>query len=261
MLWEKRYTPNSIQHGGYNSVAVNAAGWFGKDSSSAVGNNWFVHKFDSNGVESTGFPLLFDYMGLDDGIESIAIDSDGNFIVAGYVTVDATVDHRNWFVRKYSADGTQILWEEDYDHNGLNDSAHFVTLDREDNVIVSGYINNGTEATADNDWYIVKYTKDGDGIGGATRIWEQSWDIGNTNGIAYGMVIDSQDNVYIVGAQTNGSGLVRPYIQYRDGQTGSLLKSQELSHTVTNNNNPTAEQDYIRRIALNGGQLVVAGYF
>ncbi|MCF8055841.1 MAG: InlB B-repeat-containing protein [Desulfocapsa sp.] len=266
MLWEKRYTPNATQHGGYNGVAVNAAGevyaagWFGKDSSSAVGNDWFVHKFDSSGVESTGFPLIFDYMGLDDGIESLAIDSEGNFIVAGYVTVDATVDHRNWFVRKYSADGTQVLWEEDYDHKGLSDSAQFVTLDSEDNVIVSGYINNGTAATADNDWYIVKYTKDGNGSGGATRLWEQSWDIGNTSGVAYGMVTDSQDNIYIVGAQINVDATSRAHIQYRDGQTGTLLKSQELSHTVTINDNPTAEHDYIRRIALNGGQLVVAGY-
>ncbi len=259
LIWEKRYTPTANEYGGYNGVGVSssgaiyAAGFFGVQYD---GYDWFINKFDSDGNEFTGnYPIVYDYDGLRDQIEDLAIDRDGNFIVAGWVTVDATTDYSNWFVRKYSNDG-QLIWEDDYDHNNneLNDHAQYVTVDGDNNIIVSGYVNSGTSAVDDYDWYIVKYAANG------TRLWAWTWDIGNSWGIAYDVITDTKNNIYVLGTQTNASGLRRSYLQYRDGQTGILLKYQELSHTAISNPDPDNESDYLKRMVLKDGKIVLAGH-
>ncbi len=228
--------------------------------------DWYINKLSkTDGSAAPGFPILYDDGGLYDKANAVAVDSQGNFVVVGFITVDDVVDHNDWYVRKYASDGS-LLWDAQYDDpNGLNDQAHSVVIDSQDNIIVSGYQNAGTGKTVgrDDDWYMVKYAKDGDGAGGATVLWAASWDDGHKrNGTASTLLLDAADNVYVGGSQNNSTGEARGYLQYRSGATGELLKFKRLPHPVTHNSlagTAGAEHDALKSLALDGQHLVIAG--
>lgn len=276
-LWRKYYAPSLPSNNDVNSLGefsgmavdnagnIYAVGWFDDNPTTAANRDWIVDKYDSDGNRAIGFPIIFDKAGLHDYAYGVATDSEDNFIVVGSVLVDAATDHHDWAVRKYQSDGV-LLWETQYDLANGHDQALYVEVDSDDNVIVSGYRRNAGPAD-DNDWYIVKYAKNGDGLGGATILWDQSWDDGNSkHGVGYEAVLDNNDNIYIIGVQLKDSVIpaysnrYRAVLQYRDGQTGDLLKLQNLELIATANSKPELEHDYIRRLTLNGGQLVIGGY-
>lgn len=256
--WPKIYADGSS--GRNHGIAMDDTGFI--YSAGVYDSNWHINKrAKSDGAIVAGFPLSYDHQSLADSALDIATDSEGNFIVVGYVGVDAAIDHNDWHVRKFSSDGT-LIWQTSYDLNDLNDAAYDVVVDSDGNIIVSGARNNGTDNTdgADYDWYIVKYAKAGDGSGGATVLWEQSWDDGHArSGMARRLLIDNSDNIYVGGYQNNSTDEARPFVQYRDGQTGLLLKSTQISHPVMTGS-AIAEHDYINALAVNGSKLVVAGH-
>jgi len=274
-VWKTYYTKYgdpAIDNGMFNGMAVDsagniiAAGYFNNLTSTSSNRDWIIDKYDSDGNRATGFPLSYNKDDLHDYANDVAVDSEDNFVVVGFVTIDATADHQNWVVRKYSNDGT-LLWATEYDYAGGSDQAYFVTIDSDDNIVVSGNRRNALPGD-DNDWYMVKYAKDGDGAGGADVLWEQSWDPGDsTHGVAYQAVLDGLDNFYTVGAQQQTSVVTPVYtdryravLQYRDGQTGDLISIQNIPLDPTANNKPALEHDYLRTLALDGAQLTLAGY-
>ena len=226
-------------------------------------SDWHINKLSkADGSAATGFPITYDHAGFTDDARAIVVDSEGNFIVAGNVEVDdpVTGNQRDWHVRKYSSDGS-LEWEAHYDFKSLNDFVFDMAIDSQDNLIVAGNRNNGTDndAGADRDWYLVKYAKNGDGNGGAQILWEQSWDDGHhRNGRASTLLVDAQDNIYVGGHQANSNGEYRGLIQYRDGQTGALLKSTKITHPDSADPDNT-EHDYVNDLAIDGGRLAVAG--
>jgi hypothetical protein len=231
--------------------------------STASQRDWIIDKFDSDGVRVTGFPVSYNKDNLHDYAYDVATDSEDNFVVVGAVLVDAATDHYDWAVRKYASNGS-LVWETQSDLSAAHDQAFSVAVDGDDNVIVAGY---RTKATGDRDWYIVKYAKDDDGNGGATIIWEKSWDNGNSqHGEARGLVLDHNGFIYIVGSQAKSSvtpaytDRSRPVLQYRHGHTGELLGIQEFILDKTPNDILAEEHDYLRGLALKGDQLVKAGY-
>lgn len=250
--WPKVYTT-----GGYTGTnyAVGLDDLGNVYSAGNYNSNWLIQKFDPSGSAATGFPIEYDHSSLADGAQSLAVDSEGNVVVVGSVGVAS--DNNDWHVRKYAGDGT-LLWTTSYDLKGLNELAMHVVVDSTDNIIVAGRINNGTDNStgADYDWKIVKYnTNDGQ------VQWSQTWDDGTSRtGWAWGMVLDPKENIYIVGPQANSSGFARSLIQYRDGETGDLLKEQAINHPSTLNLLPASEHDYQSRLALREGQLVYSGY-
>lgn len=269
-LWRNYYVTNGAAtdiSGNFESMAVDSTGNIyavGYYSQIASNRNWIIDKYDGDGNRAPGFPLFYDRDGLHDYAYDVATDSKDNFIVVGYALVDADTNHYNWVVRKYESDGT-LLWETDYDHANGSDLAFSVVVDSNDNIIVAGYRKNSSPES-DNDWYIVKYAKDGDGNGGATIIWQQSWDDGTSrHGVAYGLLLDDADNFYVIGSQFKTSDSpaytdrYRAILQYRDGQTGTVLASQGFVLDPTPNNRPDVEHDYLRDLALKGDQLVISG--
>jgi len=242
---------NSYTVGIKDNAVTSSTGWDG-----------IINKYNSNGDVVTGFPIKYDYQGLSDGFFDVAIDSDNNFIVVGRVTVDAAVDHTDWYVQKYDSGGT-LLWDVQYDFNTLSGDTRRVVVDSDDNIIVTGYVNNGVDDStgSDLDWFIVKYAKNGDGSGGATILWQQSWDDGTrSHGYAEGLVLDERNNFYVAGLQQNSDGKNRAYIQYRDGQTGALLKIKKLTHVQTVQDNPVTEDEQNISLALKEGKLVASGW-
>jgi len=275
-LWRNYHidtgTPED-NNGAFYGLAVDSAdniygvGYYTDLVSTTSNRDWIIDKFDTAGTKAGGlFPLSHDVAGLDDYAYAVATDSMDNIIVVGSGVVDASIDHHDWIVRKYSSDGT-LLWATQYDFAGGHDQAQYVVVDSEDNIIVSGYRRIAAPAD-DADWYIVKYAKDGDGNGGAEIIWDQAWDDGQSKiGLAYEMVLDHKDNFYVIGIQQKSSLVIpvytnryRPVLQYRDGKTGALLQLQNIVLDPTVNDKPEIEHDYIRDLALDGDDLVIGGY-
>ncbi|MDX2416075.1 MAG: hypothetical protein QNK19_01290 [Xanthomonadales bacterium] len=273
-LWRKYHvsTGTPVDNAGqFNGMAVDssdniyAVGYYTDMVSAASERDWIIDKYDTDGTRVAGFPLTHDHEGLHDYAYDVATDSEDNFVVVGSVLVNADTDHHDWAVRKYEGDGT-LLWETQYDFAGSHDQALFVAVDTDDNIIVSGYRRH-TAPSSDNDWYIVKYAKDGDGNGGATILWDQSWDDGSsTHGASYGIALLSNNNIYAIGNQLKDSSdpaytdRYRPILQYRDGQTGDLLDMQDIVLDPTDNDLPAVEHDFLRRLVLSGEKLLIAGY-
>jgi uncharacterized delta-60 repeat protein len=87
------------------------------------------------------------------------------------------------------------LWHKAYD-GGYGDEASDVAVDSEDNIIVTGYTTNEAGNTS---YYTIKYDKDGN------EIWSKSYDGGNDDE-AYGVAVDSEDNIIVTGFSRNATG-------------------------------------------------------
>ena len=256
--------------GQFNALSMDAAGnfiavgYYTKLDSTTSSRDWIIDKYDSDGNRAPGFPIALDHMGLNDYAYDVATDSESNFIVAGSVLVDADTNHRDWVVRKYSSDGT-LLWDHQYDWAGKHDQASKLAVNANDDIIVSGY--RREDQTDDDDWYLVKYAADGDGEGGPNVLWEQAWDAGNGKpGRGADVLMERSGNFYVVGRQQEDSSdpffenRYRSVLQFRDGETGELLRMQKIELDPTPNNQPDDEHDYLVSMAIDDGYLVIAGY-
>ncbi|MBK7447489.1 MAG: SBBP repeat-containing protein [Ignavibacteria bacterium] len=119
-----------------------------------------------------------------------AIDKDGNFIVAG--NSDSTHGY-DYIVLKYSPSGN-LIWKQRY--NGTGNSYDYLigmVLDDSGNVYVTGESDDGAALGGIN-WVTIKYNTSGQ------MIWKRSlnW-IGNNTDEPFGMNIDKERNIYVVG--------------------------------------------------------------
>ncbi len=123
-----------------------------------------------------------------DGGNSIVTDNIGNVYVVGTGGISSGYD---MITIKYSSSGKQE-WLVNY--NGpanKNDGAVDVKLDNEGNVIVLGEFEN---IMSRRDIVIMKYSPSG------MQIWERKYtSAGNYNDFASSIVVDSLDNIYIIG--------------------------------------------------------------
>lgn len=267
-LWRQYHVtahPSTEVTGSFYRMAVDSSGNIyvvGYYAQAKTNRDWIIDKYDSDGTRAAGYPLALDGDGFHDYANGVAVDSEDNVIVVGAVLM---TDDFDWVVRKYQSDGT-LLWETQYDFAGGHDSAITVTTDSEDNIIVGGYRRN-VSPNDENDWYIVKYSKGGDGNGAADVIWEQTWDDGNSkHGNVWDVALDGGDNFYVIGVQQKDSldpaytDRYKPVLQFRAGSTGELIKTQDVKLIPTVNNQLHDEHDYLRRVVLKDGRLLLSGY-
>ncbi|MBL0106260.1 MAG: hypothetical protein IPP52_02920 [Ignavibacteria bacterium] len=119
-----------------------------------------------------------------------AIDKDGNFIVAG--NSDSTHGY-DYIVLKYSPSGN-LIWKQRY--NGTGNSYDYLigmVLDDSGNVYVTGESDDGAALGGIN-WVTIKYNTNGQ------MKWKRSlnW-IGNNTDEPFGMNIDKERNIYVIG--------------------------------------------------------------
>ncbi|NMC77509.1 MAG: hypothetical protein GYA60_09500, partial [Candidatus Methanofastidiosa archaeon] len=91
-----------------------------------------------------------------------------------------------------------------YYNSGDDDSAYGVATDSQNNIIVTGVSENGS----DSDYYTIKYDPNGN------VIWEKSYD-GKDYDTACGVATDSQNNAIVTGYSYNGSKNVYYTIKYQ----------------------------------------------
>ncbi|NVN98206.1 MAG: fibronectin type III domain-containing protein [Geobacteraceae bacterium] len=136
-----------------------------------------------------------------------AYDSQGNVIIAGYQILNGTTNS-DYYTVKFKADGSGVLWSATYDKAGGADQINDVTVDSNNDVIVTGTVWNGINL----DIHTVKYcgatgSSSCGGKSGGEVIWEQTFN-GAANGNDAGTVVsvDPNNNVYVGGYSQNSSG-------------------------------------------------------
>jgi hypothetical protein len=119
-----------------------------------------------------------------------SIDKFGNFVVAG--NSDSTGGY-DYIILKYSPGG-ELLWKQRY--NGIGNDYDYLTgmvLDDSGNVYVTGESSEGVALGGIN-WVTIKYNANGE------MMWKKSlnWIYNNTDE-PFGMNIDRENNIYVVG--------------------------------------------------------------
>ncbi|MBN2534868.1 MAG: chitobiase/beta-hexosaminidase C-terminal domain-containing protein [Spirochaetales bacterium] len=177
---------------GYGTKSVYA---WAKDGASNV----------SNATGNSTFDVVMEYTGASswtfekntagsDNPKGMTIDYNDNVYVIGMKT-NTTED---WQIIKLAPDGTEdtVNWDKAFDWYEGNDSAQAVVTDSENNVYVSGWFTDGSDIL----WGLKKYTTNG------SEVWTDEWNYSTGDDEAQGMAVDSNDNIYVVGLITNGSG-------------------------------------------------------
>ncbi|MCP4301469.1 MAG: hypothetical protein GY783_12850, partial [Gammaproteobacteria bacterium] len=178
----------------------------GRADASAGNADFALARLNSDGSLDTSFGggdgmVTTPISGSHDMGIGLAVHTDGSIVVAGYLN-----STREFAAIRYNSDGTL---DTTFDGDGKvitdvgvgNDFAFSVAIQADGKVIVSGYSNNGV----DNDFAMVRYNTDGsldtsfDGDGKVTT------DFGNGDDQAYGITIQDDGQILLVGQSSNGS--------------------------------------------------------
>jgi len=155
----------------------------------------WVRKLDGDGAE-VWTQTYDDPAGGDDQANGVAIDGDGNILVAGQIRVD--VGNNDIWIRKYDSAGTE-QWTQTYDGpaNG-SDDGRAVAVDSAGNVIVAGY--ESVEGQGDDMW-IRKYDASG------AEVWTHQYQgASGAEDRASGVAVDSSDGIVVIGHTRVGPG-------------------------------------------------------
>lgn len=183
------------------SVAVDAdgnvyvAGSGEKLVSDSSSNDWWIKKFNADGVEDTAnWNKIFDGNNGDDRARSIRVDADGNVYVAGFgEKLISDSSGNDWWIKKFDADGVEdtVNWDKKIDGNNTDDGANSIAVDANGNVYVAG--------SWGPDWWIKMF--DAGGVED-TLNWDKQFithSMFSLNSIA----IDSHGDVYVAGIGDN----------------------------------------------------------
>ena len=162
LVWSSTASPPHF--GATNGVAVEADNSFvvvGNADRSDIGQgqDWAVVRYDKDGH------LLWSrtYNSPANGNDSpfrVAIDRNGNVVVAGSEVRSDVGQGKNWLVRKYDSGGN-LLWSRSYNSPAnLDDEARGVAVDADGNVIVAGY-ETRTDLGQGQNWLVRRYDSAG----------------------------------------------------------------------------------------------------
>jgi len=196
--------------------------------------------FARGGDSIVPFPVS-DPMPAKQEAKSMAVDSDGNIIVAGYTNIGGM--NNDFLVTKFKADGSGVAWRATFDKAGGDDRATAVVVDGNGNVIVTGTAWNGSNT----DIHTIKYGPDG-----GTPIWQHTWSGPVGADTATAIAVDSANNIYVAGYSVNSSGN-DDYVILKYLSAGTTPVWQEIHNSVYNGN------DRIMAIAAGTDGIVVTG--
>jgi len=178
-------------------------------------------KYSPEGNQLWPQPVVYDG-GDADGANSMAVDSQDDIIITGYSTIwhdydqdgqkDDGETNLDYYTVKYDRDGNK-LWSKAYDQ-GHNDGALEVVVDSASNVIVTGGCGRWhdddqdgkeDEGEVDSDYCTIKYDQHGN------QVWDEPlfYDSQHPD-TAYGVAVDSQNNIIVTGSYSTPPPQVQP---------------------------------------------------
>ena len=189
LLWENHYNDqwNEDDHG--YAVGVDSHDDVVVTGSTYNGSTFPFYTAKYAGKTGT---LLWEKRGTGNGqSRALALDSNGNVAVAGYV--DAGGGNYNYYTAKYAGTNGALLWEKRYNGpaNG-DDGATAVAMDASGNVVVTGYSWNRTNYDA----YTAKYASSNGAL-----LWEKRDNDPNFFGSGFervgGLAVDAGGNALV----------------------------------------------------------------
>ncbi len=172
--------------------------------------SWIIKRYYRNGSEDTSqWNKTFAGGSGTDIAYDIDIDSLSNIYVVG--EYNSSGGSQDWWIKRFNSNGTENItrsWNQTFNAAGNGyDVAFAVAVDSQNSVYVAGVANNITNSSSFSDWWIKKFYLNGSED---TSQWNKTFS-GNMTGSnviiegdsgndqARDIVIDSNDNVYVVG--------------------------------------------------------------
>jgi hypothetical protein len=173
----------------------------------------------------------------------IAVGTEGNVYVVGYITVEHKVHRRRAsFVRKYDTNGV-LKWMDIYKDkkSKINTVGYGIAVDIEGNAYVTGYTTVMDEISYNAVW-VIKYDRNGD------VQWTEKFFSPSVNSEGKDIAVDKSGNVYINGYSGKDMWL-------RKYDTNGLVQ------WTTTYNNPSNSEDFGHGIEVdNNFNVYVTGY-
>lgn len=194
----------------------------------------------------TPFPLNDARLGLQRASAAV-VDNGGNQIIAGYQNLSGGTDDE-YLTVKVNTDGS-VAWRSTHNHSTGSDRIVAVVVDGNNDVIVTGYVWNGSN----NDIHTIKYR----GTDGSV-VWEDTWN-GAAGGadMATSLAYDPANNLlYVAGSTQNGGGYDDFAVLKYANSSGGPANPPSGVYTY----NATGKGPHrIKAVAANAGGFVVTG--
>jgi hypothetical protein len=157
---------------------------------------------DGSGFEDTSWEKFFDGDSPNryDVANDAAFDSNGNLYIVGAESNTSNIQY--WKLRKFNSSGIEddTNWDFTFNGSGGHSQPYGVAVDSNNNVYVVGSGYRLMSTVSKSDWWLKKFQSDGTEI---TSGWDKQYDAGKEGSdIAYDVVIDSNDHIYVVGMST-----------------------------------------------------------
>ena len=221
-------------------------------------NDFAVIRLNSNGSLDNTFDsdgkATYDLGGTDNG-NSVAIQSDGKIVVAGYSNVNGTYD---FAVIRLNSDGS---YDTGFDTDGIvttpigtgTDEGLSVAIDGNGKIVVGGFSNNGT----DNDFAVVRYNSDGSLDTGFDSDGKVTTDLNSSDDQGQRIALQLDGKIILTGFTKNGT-----YYQFgavRYNSNGSLDTGFNSDGIFSLGIGPNSAFGY-GVVIQSDGKIVFAGY-
>ena len=153
--------------------------------------SWLCYtiKYDSN-LNKTKSATYENLYYIDDRARAVVVDKDNNIINIGKKRGETS--GWDYYIIKYNSSNLNMIDSATYSSKN-DDCPYGIAVDKDNNIIVTGYSNNGVN----NDYYTIKYNSD------LKEIASARYDGGNDDR-AQGATIDTNNNIIVTGYSNNG---------------------------------------------------------
>ncbi|MHA1342927.1 MAG: SBBP repeat-containing protein [Promethearchaeota archaeon] len=213
LLW-KRCWSKGLQNDNGTNIAVDSG-----DNIYVIGYTWSGSEYDGILIKynSSGnliwSALIGESNGLNERIYGITVDSKDYIYLTGYKYNNSQLNN-DLLIVKYNTTGAE-LWSRTWDSTigGLENEGRDIIVDSNDDIYVIGHEQN---LTSDWDITLVKFNSSG------KKEWYKIWRRSNSDK-AFGVAIDSQNNIYIAGETERTGGGFENMVLIKYNKSSSFI--------------------------------------